>query len=386
MSDTKLALPPPTFPSCKALSYALMGWMGSDWAAAKFITTYGADVMAEVALVQRVVTLANGMSATYWMREGVKAAGAASPPAILVLPGLREKVFPAARLAQTLGMPTATVYVVDLPTCGGHCLPVVGEQSDPVPSGAFSRHPVRVAAACELLKGLIDHLGLSSRTAAGSGFVLLGFSTGAHVAYSFAASHAAALPLRGLGLIHPAGHCLADSLLDVIAADKMDAFPFAFESAAQCRNLYFEQCGGIMDPGDWVFRGDEYVAKTSFPPNYWRRLCETWAEDYKPIADARARGQPQAAAELATELAAVRASGLPTIVLGSSGDVVCSAAKMESDLAPALGAEYLTLPNGGGHIFYNDAGNNGSVYDLAGPVLAAWMAQKVAGNGGGEKA
>ena len=141
-----------------------------------------------------------------------------------------------------------------------------------------------------------------------------------------------------------------------------------------------------MDPGDWVFRGEEYNAKASFPPNYWRSLCETWSEDYKPIADARARGQTHVAADLAAELAPVRASGLPTIVLGSSGDKVCSADKMESTLAPALGAEYLTLPHGGGHLYYNDAGNNGSVYDLAGPVLAAWLAQKVAGKGRGEKA
>ena len=256
MSDAaKLALPPPTIPSCKALGYALLGWMGSDWAAAKFITTYGADVMADVALAQREVTLANGMAATYWVREGARAPGAAAAaqPAIIVLPGLREKVFPAARLAQTLGMPTATVYVVDLPTCGGHCEPVVGERSDPVPAGAFTRHPVRVASACELLKGLLDHLGLANRTSAGGGFVLLGFSTGAHVAYSFAARHAAALPLRGLGLIHPAGHCLADSLLDLIAAAKMDDFPFAFEVRRRARRPNRERrqhaCSAAPRPG-----------------------------------------------------------------------------------------------------------------------------------------
>jgi len=48
---------------------------------------------------------------------------------------------------------------------------------------------------------------------------------------------------------------------------------------------------------------------------------------------------------------------------------------MRSLLTPALGsrAEYVTLPHGGGHTFWDDAGKNGSVYDLAGPLLSEWI-------------
>ena len=129
------------------------------------------------------------------------------------------KVYPAARLAQTIGMEEATIYVVDIPTCGGHCLPGL---PDPVPSGAFAELPVKIPNACKLVKALVDHLQPRS-------LVLLGFSTGGHLAYTLANEHGSELPLKGIGLIHPAGDCLSDKLLDIIGSGSMKEWPFDWE-------------------------------------------------------------------------------------------------------------------------------------------------------------
>ena len=214
-------LPPPTIPSCSALCYALMAYCcKSDWAAYKFLLTYNADTMADVGLVAKSFTLPNGWVCKYWIRAGKpSSSGGPPPPAIFVLPGFREKVYPAARLAQTIGMEEATIYVVDIPTCGGHCLPGL---PDPVPSGAFSELPVKIPNACKLVKALIDHLQPSS-------LVLLGFSTGGHLAYTLANEHGSELPLKGIGLIHPAGDCLSDKLLDIIGSGSMKEWPFDWE-------------------------------------------------------------------------------------------------------------------------------------------------------------
>ena len=43
-----------------------------------------------------------------------------------------------------------------------------------------------------------------------------------------------------------------------------------------------------MDPGDWIFAGEEYKTCAEFPKAYWLRLCEEWATDYAEIASSRA--------------------------------------------------------------------------------------------------
>merc|ERR1711924_304163 len=55
---------------------------------------------------------------------------------------------------------------------------------------------------------------------------------------------------------------------------------------------------------------------------------------------------------------------------------------MATQLTPALGAgaEYVALPFDGGHQMHADPakpGANGNLYDLAGPLLAAWLTGKV---------
>ena len=106
----------------------------------------------------------------------------------------------------------------------------------------------------------------------------------------------------------------------------------------------------------------------------WLRMCEEWAVDYKEIAGA---AMP---AELLTRaaLASVRKLELPCLVMGSKGDVVCDASKMQSQLTPALGrgAKYVDLPFDGGHQIHADPskpGQNGNLYDLAGPLIAQWV-------------
>ena len=116
--------------------------------------------------------------------------------------------------------------------------------------------------------------------------------------------------------------------------------------------------------------------QVDFPPKYWQRLAEEWAKDYEATASTAPSAR---AAAISTELTPLRDLNLPILVLGSKGDVVSNAAKMEAELTPALGksAEYRSLPRDGGHTFFNDNGNNGNIYDLAGPVLAAWLRKKV---------
>ena len=132
-----------------------------------------------------------------------------------------------------------------------------------------------------------------------------------------------------------------------------------------------------MNPGDWVFAGESYKCKKEFPTGYWASLSEEWASDYVSIAKGRAAGEAAVKTALSNQLAPLRSLQLPVLVLGSKGDPVCSAAKMEAILAPAIGAEYLSLPFDGKHNFWDDNGNNGNVYDLAGPILKSWMAKKV---------
>ena len=374
-------LPPETLPSAKAMSFIEAALGGDAAAAAQFIETYNADVMEAVGLVPKSIKLDNGMACKYWVREGVKPAGEASKlPTVIYLPGLREKVFPAARLAQTLCLPEATVIIVDLPTCGGHCLFPAAKWKDqkgawkkPVPEDGFSDLPVAIPKACELVKGLVDHLGLGKRSR--NGFVLVGTSTGGHLAYTFAAKYGADTPLRGIGLIHPAGHNLADELLDTVekSIGDLSAFPFAWESAAGCRSGYFDYLGGEMDPGDWIFAGEEYKTAAEFPPRYWQRLCEEWATDYVRIAKGGRDGEM-----VYEDLAPVRELALPCLVMASKNDKVCLAAKIEKALTPALGrrAEYVALPYDGGHQIHADPakpGKNGNLHDLAGPRLAEWM-------------
>ena len=90
-----------------------------------------------------------------------------------------------------------------------------------------------------------------------------------------------------------------------MASGDFSSFPFAWESAAGCRSGYFEYLGGVMDPGDWIFAGEEYKNAHEFPSGYWPRLCEEWATDYTAIAAARdlrrpIRGAPTLHKELCT--------------------------------------------------------------------------------------
>jgi pimeloyl-ACP methyl ester carboxylesterase len=326
-----------------------------------------------VGLVPSSTTLANGWKCKYWVRQG---AANSSLPAVVYLPGLREKVYPAARLAQTLCLDDATVYIVDLPTCGGHS--VLDDLTTPVAPGALAAYPCSMAKACELVKGFLDHVGLNTKSHP-TGFVLVGTSTGGHLSYTFAAKRGAEYPIKGLGLIHPAGPLtLADELLDMIGGNDFTSFPFAWDTAAGCRSGYFEWLGGVMDPGDWIFAGEEHKNSAEFPPTYWQRICEEWATDYAQVAKSRAAGASAAHASLAP----LRALKLPALVMGSANDRVCIASKMAAQLAPALGdaAEYVALPYDGGHQIHVDPSKpekNGNLYDLAGPLLAAWMSGTV---------
>lgn len=210
-------IPPPTFPSPLSIEYVMQAIAAtsagdvatSERVGAQFLSNFASDVMSDVGLHRAEIPMANGWVAKYWIREGApQPAGASRPPAIVLLPGLREKVYPLARLVQTLGMPESSMYILELPTCGGHCLPVVPDPSTPVPAGAFASQPVRMDGASELLSCLLSHLNLGGSSS--NELILIGYSTGGHLAYTFAARHAASLPgLRGIGLVHPAGHCLS---------------------------------------------------------------------------------------------------------------------------------------------------------------------------------
>ena len=239
----------------------------------------------------------------------------------------------------------------------------------------------------------------------------------------------------------PAGHCLSDPLLRMIAPQQLSesGFPFCWETAAECRLLYETWCGGVMEPGEcvavhtptrpdtwlasgdtwlvppliptpdtwlasgdtwrtlphpwltppvprgrYVFRGEEFNLRADFPPKYWLRLCEDWAADYEHAASIACAGgdggdpisrMAALTTALQAELAPLRTLRLPCIVLGSSADPVCDAAKMEAALTPALGeaARYVALPRKAKHTFFDDNGTNGSVYDLAGPELYRWI-------------
>ena len=170
-------------------------------------------------------------------------------------------------------------------------------------------------------------------------------------------------------MIHPAGDCLSDKLLDIIGSGSMKEWPFDWEEvrvkedictetrlcsniapsscvtdsgcsllthlsqAADCKMLYHDWCGGVMNPGDWVFAGESYKCKKEYPRNYWASLSEEWATDYVSIAKGRAAGE--AAVKAAVE-ACYPSMGITCDEVGeyqSSGVVFSGMAKCTDPVA-----------------------------------------------------
>ena len=159
--------PPPPHPTCKAMSYAVLAMLSeglsesfSTACAQRFHEQYEADSLESNDIVMKTVTLDDVASTEVrcWERRGRAPPG--THPTIIILPGLREQVFPVSRLVVTLGLPEATCLIVDLPTCGGHAVePVERDSAEEVRARVRPMVARHTRAHCEAGAGRLAPFG-----------------------------------------------------------------------------------------------------------------------------------------------------------------------------------------------------------------------------------
>lgn len=403
------APPPPVAPPPIAYWHALRGVLGSERHACKAVTVTMDKMRKSIVGLQHKtfcsLTASRALTVHYWVIKG-RETGGARPPPLILLPGLREGIESQARLGVTLSIPTADIYMLELATSSDRVRKMVqslDEQAAP-PTGDRTGSRADVNNACDLLDGLVDHLTSSGQltadeSSAHHGFVLVGFSTGAHVAYTYASRlgesggvRSGAIKsdrpaLRAIGLIHPAGECLSDALLARLRATALKGapggFPFAWEDVEACGECLSWTSTGPKLPR-WLQRGLVAQAAARFPRGYWSNIIGEWAQDYRLLAvQSEDGGSGGVAHALDGELSVFRAfaaeRGVRALVLGSRADTVCSERKMAEWLTPALGptARFEQLPGETtGHTTCGDKKNT-HIYELAGPVVGRWLVEEV---------